>query len=71
MSSSAATDARLMIDTTLRATSEKLWPGGFEDLRRPAQLVGAEAREEVFDGCAAGGAGEVAARRFARRSRAR
>ena len=27
IASSAATEARLMIETTFRATSEKLWPG--------------------------------------------
>ena len=38
-----------MIETTLRATSEKLKPGACSTLRRPAQLVGAELREEALD----------------------
>ena len=42
----AATEARLMIETTLRATSEKLKPGALQHARRPAQLVGAEAEKK-------------------------
>src|ERR1700731_3464067 len=33
--SSDATEARLMMDTTLRATSEKLWPGAWSTLGGP------------------------------------
>ncbi len=45
-----------MIETTLRATSEKLWPCGVQDFRRPAQLVGAVCGEVALDRGAAFGA---------------
>src|SRR5262245_50571737 len=59
MFSMAATEARLMIETTLRATSEKLAPSR-KNLRRPAQLPRAEGGEEVLDGGAACQRREVA-----------
>ena len=43
----AATEARLMIDTTLAATSEKLWPARLQHLGRPAQLVGMKRRKNA------------------------
>ena len=47
--SSAATEARLMIETTFAATSEKLWPSALQHLRRAAQLRRHEAAEEGLD----------------------
>jgi hypothetical protein len=51
-----------MIETTLRATSEKLNPGRVQHFRRAPQLVGAEDREESFDHGAACRRAQVAAR---------
>ena len=42
--------ARLMIETTLRATSEKLWPSLREDSWRSLEVVGKIRREELLDG---------------------
>ncbi len=47
--SSSATLARLMIETTLRGTSEKLWPSREQHLGRSAQFIGKIFREKRFD----------------------
>ncbi|MGY3618670.1 hypothetical protein ACVJGD_004866 [Bradyrhizobium sp. USDA 10063] len=49
-----------MIETTLRATSEKLWPGAGQDLWRPLDLAGMVDREILFDRRASLGGFEVA-----------
>ena len=61
----AATEARLMIETTLLATSEKLWPGACKHLRRAAQFVGMKAAKNCSIGGPAVGRPQVAARRLA------
>ena len=53
-----------MIDTTLRATSEKLKPGACRTRGGSAQLVGAEPREERLDRGAALRGAEIAPRRL-------
>ena len=60
--STAATDARLMIETTFLATSEKLWPCAEQHLGRPAQLLRHEAAEERLDRQPSFLAAQVAAR---------
>src|SRR5215470_6735479 len=61
MSSTVATEARLMIDTTLRARSEKLWPSACKTLGAPPQLAGAIMGEKAFDHGAAFGSAQVGA----------
>ena len=65
MVSIAATDARLMIETTLAATSEKLWPSALQHLRRARAARRHEAAEERLDREPAFLGGEIAARGLA------
>ena len=58
-------EARLMIETTLAATSEKLWPSACEHLGRAAQLRRHEAAEERLDREPALLGRQVAARKLA------
>ena len=48
-SSIAKTLDRLMIETTFFATSEKLWGGALQDLRRTLELAGAIVSQIAFD----------------------
>src|SRR6516164_998752 len=61
MSSTVATEARLMIDTTLRARSEKLMAVSMQDSWRPPQLAGAIIGEKAFDHGATFGSAQVGA----------
>ena len=54
-----------MIETTLPATSEKLWPGGLQHLGRTAQFVGAEAAKNGSIASRPSGVAQVAARGLA------
>ena len=51
---------RLMIETTLRATSEKLWPSAGQHLRRTLDRSGVAVGEKPLDGGAALGGFEIA-----------
>ena len=63
--STAATEARLMMETTFFATSEKLWPSPNRTLGGPRNSLGHEAAEEGLDRQPPFFGAQVAARGFA------